>query len=175
MTPVALRTRLATADDVPAIARIHVRSWQSTYRGQIPDPVLDALDEGARRAAWLECLAAPRRVLHVAARDGELIGFCSLVHSRDPEADDLTGEISAIYVDPAHVRCGAGSALLRASLSVARAAGYRVLTLWVLVSNTNARQFYARHGFVPDGGTKVEARAGYALSEIRYRLELAEA
>lgn len=42
------RDRLATLDDAGAIADIHVRGWQATYRGLVPDEVttleLDALE-----------------------------------------------------------------------------------------------------------------------------------
>lgn len=35
--------RKATSEDAPAIAKIHVETWQSVYRGQMPDSLLDNL------------------------------------------------------------------------------------------------------------------------------------
>ena len=35
--------RLATAADVPAMGRLHVRAWQAAYRGHVPDDYLDGL------------------------------------------------------------------------------------------------------------------------------------
>jgi hypothetical protein len=46
--------RDATATDAAAIAGIHVRSWQSAYRGMIDDVVLDGLSVARRASDWTE-------------------------------------------------------------------------------------------------------------------------
>jgi GNAT superfamily N-acetyltransferase len=162
----------ASLSDAKGIARVHVRSWQSAYRGQIPDDVLDSLDESKRAARWFELIPQPGHVVHIAVHDGIVIGFCSLIRSRDPDGADDAGEIAAIYVDPEHWRSGVGSALLDASLDVARSTGYREVTLWVLASNALGRRFYERLGFAPDGKAKVEEQGRYSLHEIRYKRQL---
>lgn len=164
--------RPATVGDLATIAKIHVRSWQHAYRGQMPDWVLDGLDEGKRAARWLEWLDKPGYRLDVALRDGAIIGFCSLIPCRDEGADDAVGQIAALYIDPSSWRVGAGTALVDAALAHARTVGYRALTLWVLTANDRARQFYERVGFAPDGASKVDTRPGYSLAELRYRREL---
>ncbi len=164
--------RRATVGDIAAIAKIHVRSWQHAYRGQIPDSVLDALDESKRAALWLEWLDKPGYLLDVAERAGAIVGFCSLIRCRDESADDTVGEIAALYIDPASWRVGAGTALVDAALVHARAVGYRALTLCVLTTNDRARRFYERVGFASDGASKVDTRPGYSLAELRYRREL---
>ena len=168
----SFHVRRATLDDVSGIARVHVQSWQSAYRGQLPEDVLDSIDEGKRTALWLQLLRNTSYVAHVAVRNDIVCGFCSLIRSRDPGTNDHTGEIATIYVDPVHWRSGAGSALMDASVEVARATGYRAITLWVLESNLAGRRFYEHFGFAPDGETKHEQRAGLELFEVRYRLEL---
>lgn len=167
-----IQVRRATLDDVAGIARVHVQSWQSAYAGQVPAEVIDAQDEQKRSALWLQLLRNSRYVAHVAVRNDIICGFCSLIRSSDPGTNELTGEIATIYVDPAHWRSGAGKALMDASMEVARAAGYRTITLWVLESNLAGRRFYERIGFAPDGATKQQERADCLLSEVRYRLEL---
>ncbi|GAA4160539.1 hypothetical protein GCM10022286_16670 [Gryllotalpicola daejeonensis] len=42
-----LVVRTATLEDAAGMARVHVRSWQETYRGLESDEVLDAPDFGA--------------------------------------------------------------------------------------------------------------------------------
>jgi len=164
--------RRATLDDVSGIARVHVQSWHSAYRGKMPDDVIDTMDEAKRTALWLQLLRNTRYVAHVAVLEDIVCGFCSLIRSRDPGTNEQTGEIATIYVDPLHWRSGAGSALMDASVEVARATGYRAITLWVLESNLAGRRFYEHFGFAPDGETKQEERAGFSLFEVRYRLEL---
>jgi len=168
----AFAVRPALLNDIDAIARIHVRSWQHAYRGQIPDAVLDALDPAERAQKWLEWLDKPGFLLQVAVRDEAVAGFCSLIPSRDHDASDEVGEVASLYVDPARWRSGAGTALMAAAVAEARAAGKRAVTLWVLTSNTSARQFYERIGFVPDGGSKVETIRGLALPHLRYRRDV---
>jgi hypothetical protein len=51
----AIVVRRATLDDAPAIARVHVAAWQRAYRGQMPDAVLDGLDESGARAPGSVC------------------------------------------------------------------------------------------------------------------------
>lgn len=173
MQKLTFEIRRAAANDAAGIAAVHVRAWQKAYRGQIPDDVLDSLDESQRAARWVELIAQPGHALQIAVRDGAVVGFCSLIRSRDPGSVGDTGEIAALYVDPEHWRSGVGAALLGASLDVARSTGYRVITLWVLASNVLGRRFYERLGFASDGETKLDVREAYSLHEMRYRRELA--
>jgi hypothetical protein len=53
----SLIVRPARVQDVRQMARVHVRCWQETYRGLMPDAVLD--DPGfpaARERMWTEVL-----------------------------------------------------------------------------------------------------------------------
>jgi ribosomal protein S18 acetylase RimI-like enzyme len=164
--------RQATLDDARAIARVHVAAWRSAYRGQMPDAVLDAVDEEQRASLWHRLLQAPDHAVVVAVRDQSVIGFCSVVASRDADAGSGTGEVPAIYVAPESWRSGAGRALMSTSIAAAQQRGYRALTLWVLDSNARAQAFYERLGLAPDGASKLESRGDHSLHEVRYRLEL---
>jgi ribosomal protein S18 acetylase RimI-like enzyme len=150
--------RDATPDDAPAIAAVHVRSWQIAYRGIVPDDVLDGLSVARREADWRVWITEATSVL-VAVEAETVIGFCGVSGS----------EIAALYVDPPQFRAGIGSALLLASLQRLRERGVAHATLWVFQANHGARAFYARHGFEPDTATN-EAIAG--TPEIRLRTAL---
>jgi ribosomal-protein-alanine N-acetyltransferase len=56
-----------------------------------------------------------------------------------------------VAVDPSRRRHGAGSALLRCALDRARETGVNSVLLEVRASNSAARAFYLRHGFVAVG------------------------
>lgn len=167
--------RAGTLDDVPDVASIHVRSWQRTYRGVVPDAELDALDVEQRASRWRRVMDHPERVLLVGVVEGRIRGFSSLTPSRDAGAEPGTLELAAIYVEPDSVRAGVGRALMAASLDVARGRGDRALTLWVLDTNHTARRFYESCGLRWDGSSKLERRPGYTMNELRYRIELGEA
>lgn len=81
--------RAATLDDVAGMARAHVVAWQQTYRGMVPDAVLDAADAAARRERmWRTVLAdGATMTAAVADRDGEIVGFASSGAVLDPDID----------------------------------------------------------------------------------------
>lgn len=166
--------RTATAADAPSIAHIHVETWRVAYRGQMPDAVLDALDVGRRTAFWEERFTQTRGVVFVAKDGGRIMGFCDLIPSRDKDADaQAVAEIAAIYILPQHWRKGAGRALCDRALAEARGRGYKVVTLWVLASNGDARRFYEAMGFSLDGATKADRTTdGNELHEIRFRMAI---
>ena len=74
--------RTAKATDAPRIAHIHVETWRTAYRGQIPDAVLDALDVNRRTAFWHEQITQARGSIFVAEDDNVVVGFCDLIPSR---------------------------------------------------------------------------------------------
>lgn len=164
--------RRATSADVERIAAIHVASWRRAYRGQLPDALIESMSIAQRAQRWHELLASPAHDLHVAVRDGAILGFCSLIPSRDVDAPESTGEIAALYVDPAHWRAGIGRGLVLGAIEQAQHRAYRQLTLWVLASNASARAFYASLGFAADGAEKTEQRQGHEMYEVRYRRAL---
>ena len=161
--------RPAAPSDVDAMATLHVRSWQSAYRGQMPDAHLDTLDASKRAVMWSKAIVQPTTLVLVAIADETLVGFCSLLPSRDVDATPAVGEIAAIYVEPTFWRSGFGSSLVEAVVESARARNFTELTLWVLTSNASARAFYEARGFKTDGHTKTDERSGFPLHETRYR------
>jgi ribosomal protein S18 acetylase RimI-like enzyme len=169
-----LQIRPATIADARRIAKIHVETWRAAYRGQIPDDILDALDINRRAIFWDKHLATQSRGVSVAELDKEIIGFCDLIPSRDADSNSKEiGEIAAIYIQPEFWRKGAGDALCRHSLKEGRLQNYSAVTLWVLGSNTAARNFYEAIGFNLDGATKVDKSfQNYELHEVRYRISV---
>jgi GrpB-like predicted nucleotidyltransferase (UPF0157 family)/ribosomal protein S18 acetylase RimI-like enzyme len=171
------KVRRATGDDAPAIADVHVRSWQAAYRDILPDSVLDGLSVSERERSWSALLDAGddrRLTLVVEDTGGDLLGFCSVATpSGDGGAGEKTAEIGAIYVDPDRWRGGTGSAMLSAALRELGENGWRDVILWVLPENQAALAFYDRFGFTVESGVeKLEERSGRPV--IRLRAELDE-
>jgi len=167
--------RRARPADAPAIAEVHVRSWQGAYPGLIPQDYLDALRPEDRVGWWRDALATtPWPVVLVAEEDGAVIGFASVSPTRDADDDSSTvGELQTIYLHPDAFGRGKGASLLHAALEVLRTAGFTEATLWALETNTRARRFYERHGFVNDGVTKRHDWIAFVATDVRYRITLA--
>jgi ribosomal protein S18 acetylase RimI-like enzyme len=157
----ALIVRPARVQDIRQMARVHVRCWQETYRGLMPDAVLD--DPGfpaARERMWTDVLTNERyrqNRVAVAERDGELVGIAMSGPSEDVTAA-WVGQLYVLYVYAADHGTGAGEALLEAVVDPAEPTA-----LWVAVPNPRAQAFYRKHGFAADG----TARSGDGVREIR--------
>ena len=166
--------RHALADDADAIARLQVISWQSAYAGIIPARHLAAMSASERATRHRARLATPgpRAVELLAERDGVPVGWASCGPVRDDDLDPATtGEIRAMYADPAAWSTGVGAALMQAALDHLSAAGFATVTLWVLEDNSRARRFYERWGFRTDGARQI-AELGAAVGEVRYAIAL---
>lgn len=150
----SLIVRPARVQDVAQMARVHVRCWQETYRGLMPDTVLD--DPGfpaARERMWTEVLTSERyrrNRVAVAERDGELAGIAMSGPPEDATAA-WARQLYVLYVYAADHGTGAGQALLEAVLDPAEPAA-----LWVADPNPRAQAFYRKHGFAADGTTRSE-------------------
>jgi ribosomal protein S18 acetylase RimI-like enzyme len=175
--------RRAVAGDAVAIATVHVRSWQGSFPGLIPQDYLDALRPEHRLAEWEHTLAATRwpqrgtfvllgRVGPDRAGEDAVVGFVSISPSRDADADGATGEVQTIYLDPDAVGSGAGRMLMGAALDEFRRAGFRSATLWVLETNARARRFYERQGWKPDGASKLHDWGSFSATDVRYAIAL---
>lgn len=141
--------RAATPDDVPAIARVHVDSWRTTYRGLLPDKVLADLSSKRRQADWqqrIEAKAAEASsgCVFVAEVAGELVGFASAGPNRE-EDSRYGAELYAIYILQEHQRRGIGRSITSRVLQELRTHGHDSMLVWVLKGNP-AETFYRRLG-----------------------------
>jgi GNAT superfamily N-acetyltransferase len=167
--------RPATPEDADEIARLHTGTWQTAYRGIVPDAALDALSWQDRASQWRESLGgggAASVTTLVAIEEDRLVGFAAVGPVRD---DDIPAEqfdeLYAIYVLPGSWRRGIGTRLLGEATMLAGATG-RGLVLWVLARNELAQDFYASTGWRPDGATGHHHVGGARLPVIRFRRPL---
>jgi GNAT superfamily N-acetyltransferase len=122
--------RRAAPDDARAVADVLIRSRNASV-GSIPRAVHS--DDETRE--WIKTVVIPQREVWVAESDASQV-LAVLV---------LDGNwIDQLYVDPACTGTGLGSRLVE----LAKARRPEGLQLWTFVTNTGARRFYHRHGFV---------------------------
>lgn len=165
MTAPAFRLRRAVPEDAAEIARVHIASWQSTYRGLVPQDHLDALPRGQerRRGQWAERIEAQSVSVFVAEGEAGVFGFVSggAAQSGIP---GYAGELYTLYLLREAQGRGAGRALVRELARKLRAQGFGNLALWVLQGNP-ARGFYERLGGRPVAEQDLEI-GGARLREV---------
>ena len=164
--------RAAVAADAYEVARVHVRSWQSGYRGLMPQDYLD----GLRPELWAGRYTFGRMGLRLpstlVAVDGSRIrGLATTGLCREADAPNA-GELMAFYVDPAFMGTGVGRLLMAAVRRRLRGVGVAEALLWVLDGNVRARRFYERDGWRFDGTYRTETFGNLPVEQLRYRCNL---
>jgi len=167
-----MNIRPATAADADALARLHVDSWRSAYRGLVPDSYLESLNYGHGALRFRRAIASGADETYVAEDSREMLGFLTLGACRDADVDPArTGEIWGIYLAPRHWRKGIGGQLCLHAERVLASRHYLQAVLWVFEGNAAARRFYEAMGFEVDGASKMLS-PGAPLKAIRYRKQL---
>jgi len=165
--------RNAVQVDAIAMGRLHVRAWQSAYRGVMPDEYLDGLREQDRVEMWQGRLSqSDLPPILVAVVADEVIGFGAFGAEASPEAPTSCGELYAMNLDPDHWGRGIGRLLLRGVTEMLIAMAYEEAVLWVVPENERARALYESEGWVVDGGVSTEEILGVTVTDIRYRKPL---
>jgi ribosomal protein S18 acetylase RimI-like enzyme len=168
--------RPAELDDADGIARAHVATWRSAYRGLLPDDFLASLSETNYAERWLRVIGdGLSRVFVVEEAEG-IAGFASGGRERAGEIG-FAGELYALYVLEDAQRRGHGRELVRAVAGALREMELPDMIVWVLRDNSTARAFYERLGgsyvrsqpITIGSATLEEVSYGWRdLGEIRY-------
>lgn len=166
-----LTIRPADVDDAPAIAKVHVDTWRTTYGGLIPQHYLDSLTVQNRSVGWVRLLERNTTGLMTLVsedHDGRIVGFISAGPLRHRDAR-FQAEISSLYVLKRHHSANHGRRLFLAASNRLAQMGYKGLFVWVLANNP-ARGFYERLGGVQVAEV-TRSFAGKPLHEIGYAWE----
>ena len=141
--------RPATASDLPQIARLHVQSWQTAYRGVVPDELLRSMSAERSLPGWQKTFASFPDNLTVVDDAAEIAGFCCAGPVVDSDKNHpFTFEIYGIHVRPDCHRQGIGSKLMFQAFDRMRALGLDGAIVWTLEALVQSRRFYEKHGGV---------------------------
>ena len=140
----AMRIRRAADADRPAIAHIHAQSWRDTYRGILPDLLLDDRIEAITADRWESQPIGARDAVLVAEEGGAILGFAA------------TWDGDTAYIDNLHVASearsrGIGRLLLAETAHHFLAIGRKAAFLNVVAANRRARALYLALGGRPAG------------------------
>ena len=134
--------RLATEQDIAAIASLHALSWQNAYRGMLSDSYLDKEVYLERLRVWEERLRDNNRnQLVVVAEDHQkLVGFACAFG----DADERWGALlDNLHTHPSARRQGIGKSLMgKVAQWIIHNYGSHAMHLFVFSANRPACQFY---------------------------------
>ncbi|MCL2003243.1 MAG: GNAT family N-acetyltransferase [Oscillospiraceae bacterium] len=162
--------RKALPEDAYEYAACHIETWQSAYRGIIPDEYLanmsTQLEQRAER--FKEEMTEQTARFYLSIYQEKVIGKLVIGQSRDEDKPNA-GEIIGIYLLEGFWGKGYGRKMLDFALKELKMTGYSEALIWVLEGNHRARRFYEKCGFIFDGAKK-EMTVGKPLPVMRYVL-----
>ena len=166
--------RDAKFNDIPKLAKIHVRAWQDAYSDILPPDYLASLSIEKATLKWAKWIKNPEpgQIHLVAEKEGHrVIGFAS----GGPETTRSPrnwGELSAIYVQSGYQKQGFGTALFLSVVESFTHLGFKGMISWMLVENP-AGTFYQKLGGIRKG-SKEEIIGGMEKKLIAYQWVLSK-
>ena len=165
--------RLATEQDIPTIARLHIEGWKAAYGGLVDQAYLDSLSVDQRINDWTGWMGSGESTTLIAEKAGQPAGFVTYGRTKTPPPGSSNirpthgSEIYALYLLPGFWRQGIGAALLRQAAANLRENKQKTLCLWVLDGNGRAKSFYEKMGGQRIGKKMIEIGPSQ-LKEICY-------
>ncbi|WP_433657078.1 N-acetyltransferase family protein [Nocardia sp. CA-128927] len=151
MTEPDWRIAPLAAEHTHSLAECHIACWREAYRDLVPTHVLDAFDVERRAEQWERNRVKYPGRTWVALVGAQVIGFSSAGETVD-DPPIPAHQLNALYVRSPWYGTGVAQDLLRAALDPTA-----TYSLWVFEQNPRALAFYRKHGFEPDGTSRVEA------------------
>ncbi len=159
--------RRAQIEDAPAIARVHIDTWRTTYPGIVPDEHLANLSYQHCEAGWIEHLSNPHdeRAFVAVAPTGQIVGFASGGPVREA-LDDFDGELYVLYVLKSTQGSGYGRLLVTHVARDLAGRGFHAMVIWALKDNPACRFYEKLGGRLV--GEKVVKIGGKQLLDVAY-------
>lgn len=132
----------ASIEDAQGIAEVHIRSWQSSYRGIIADSYLNDLNIAQKADWWTKALSQGASVY--IAETEQIVGFASAGKNSDP-GSIYQGELYAFYLLEEYQRRGVGKLLFNEVVKELLARELGSMIVWVLQDNPS-KNFYINQG-----------------------------
>ncbi|WP_306421198.1 GNAT family N-acetyltransferase [Robertmurraya sp. DFI.2.37] len=137
--------REAALSDAEGIAKVHVDSWRTTYKGIVSDVFLEQLSYKKRTKSWIENIQRLDNYVVVAENDdGQIVGFAD-GGKRESNLIEHSGDLTAIYILEEYQGKGIGKKLVGKLSEHFKKLGYKKIFVEVLEDN-KSRLFYEKLG-----------------------------
>ncbi len=158
--------RRANIEDADGIAKAHVDSWKTTYKGIIPDDFLNGLSYEDRTELWKQnIIREDNYVIIVENAQGKIVGFAD-AWKRETNIEENTCDLTSIYLLEEYQGIGIGRALMKELFIHFKKMGYSKIFVDVLEDN-KTKYFYEYYGakFIKNVQIKI---GGKVLDESKY-------
>ena len=160
--------REATLEDIPEVAKLHIDSWNKTYKGIIEQEYLDNMKNNLDKRIERMQNEFNLRKMIVVILDNEIVAFSEFTLTNEFSKDlDIDCELCGLYIKNEYLGKGIGSKVFDYVKSIFVKNNKKKMGLWCVKENNNAIKFYIRKG-----GTQVKEKpftlAGKDYSELAF-------
>lgn len=138
--------RKAHKSDLSFIAKIHVDTWNTSYKGIIPDEYLKGRSYKEQEQKWLQRIfdnPNSKEFMYAAENEeGKILGFASASIENKEETDSI---LYTIYILKEYQRQGIGKLLLKSIVKDLKTLKAKSMITWVFEDNPS-RRFYEALG-----------------------------
>ncbi|UJL47350.1 GNAT family N-acetyltransferase [Virgibacillus sp. NKC19-16] len=160
-----MNIRKATKSDAQHIAKVHVDSWRTTYKGILPDEFLQKLSYDQRTKLW-ESNVTEQNVYVAENEEGEIVGFSTGGKKKTGNYDAFLGELYAIYIMEEFQGKGIGKMLTQPVIEDLKQFGINSMIVLALEDNPS-KYFYESLGAREIDSMEITI-AGVDLNELVY-------
>lgn len=156
--------RKARIQDAERIAKVHIDTWRTTYKGIVPDEKLDNMSLERDIEMQRKFISNEEVTTLVCEINGQVIGFACCGERRDgPEK--FKGELYGLYILKEYQGSGTGNKMVEEVVKELKSRGYNSMLLWALEENSSCRFYEKLEGqkvgeqYLEYAGKKVKAAA----------------
>lgn len=160
--------REAIISDASRIAEIEVASNRYAYKNILSDDYLFNDLTSSDRLPVIERWINEKRFdvyVYEDSGTGVIKGMMGIGACEDEDKNNAF-ELHFIYLDPAYVRAGIGTEMLKFFEDKGKKKDFTEFVIWVLEENEMGKKFYEKNGYTLDGKEKIFKR--WNKKEIRY-------
>lgn len=140
-----MEIRLLVEKEIDEMTELYVKSWRATYKGIIPDKILDTITVEKFNKIWKEYITKENNGIFGAFENDVFLGFGAF--TPDEEMEDT------LYLDSLHIKDGykgkgVGTKIINHLKEYAREKEYKGVSVSIMCGNDRARNLYTKLGAI---------------------------
>lgn len=167
-----IHIRYATIVDADELGQVYAQSYQTAFRGIIPDSFMEERFTPEKRSERLKSEMAEGVLTNMTVyKDDELIGILTYGIPEGVNLEESAVELGRIFLLPSYWGQNIGAEVLNLITPMFKEKGFSRIDLWVIEDNVRARKLYERMGFTHDGVTRI-INVGKELKDLKYTKQI---
>lgn len=167
-----IHIRYATIADADGLGQVYSQSYQTAFRGIIPDSFMEERFTPEKRSERLKSEMVEGVLTNMTVhKDDELIGILTYGIPEGVNLEESAVELGRMFLLPSYWGQNIGAEVLNLIIPMFKEKGFNRIDLWVIEDNVRARRLYERMGFTHDGVIRI-INVGKELKDLKYTKQI---